>query len=124
MDGKTILIVDDEYDNRELIRTVAEEMIGCTAFLADNGEDALSLAFSHKPDLILLDLMIPGMDGFEVARRLKANPETTAIPIIAITALAQPEDRGRTFKAGCDDYIHKPFELDTLAGKIRKFVTC
>ncbi len=114
-----VLIVEDEPDNQEIVRAVVEEMVGVTAILAGDGLEALSIAQREKPDLVLLDLMLPRLDGYEVARKLKGDPETNGIPIIAITALARPKDRARALEAGCDDYVDKPFDLDLLERKIR-----
>ncbi len=114
-----VLIVEDEPDNQEIVRAVVEEMVGVAAILAGDGLEALSIAQRDKPDLVLLDLMLPRLDGYEVARKLKGDPETNGIPIIAITALARPKDRARALEAGCDDYVDKPFDLDLLERKIR-----
>ena len=118
-----VLIVEDEPDNQEIVRAVVEEMVGVTAILAGDGLEALSVAQRDKPDLVLLDLMLPRLDGYEVARKLKGDPETNGIPIIAITALARPKDRARALEAGCDDYVDKPFDLDLLERKIRGRLT-
>ncbi len=119
MRERQILIVEDEPDNREIVRTVVEDMLGCHAALAADGEEALSRAFEVLPDLVLLDLMLPRIDGYEVARRLRADPRTCHIPIVAITALVRPRDRTRAKEAGCDDYVDKPFDLDLLEKKIQ-----
>ena len=76
----------------------------------------------ERPDLILLDLMMPGMDGFEVARQLKADPLTASIPIVAVSALARPDDREAALAAGCNDFLRKPFELDDLEALIRTYL--
>src|SRR5512133_3806685 len=119
MELPRVLIVEDEPDNQEIVRAVVEEMVGASAILAGDGLEAVSVATREKPDLVLLDLMLPRLDGYEVARQLKGNPDTSAIPIIAITALARPKDRTRAVEAGCDDYVDKPFDLDLLERKIR-----
>ncbi len=118
------MIVEDEPDNREIVRAVVEEMVGCRAVLAADGLEALSRALEEPPALVLLDLMLPKVDGYEVARRLKGDPRTRSIPIIAITALARSADRDRALDAGCDDYVDKPFDLDALEQKIRTRVSC
>ncbi len=119
MEEHRVLIVEDEPDNREIVRAVVEEMVGCRATLAGDGIEAVSRAFDESPSLVLLDLMLPGIDGYEVARRLRADPRTSHVPIIAITALARPRDRARAVEVGCDDYVDKPFDLDLLSQKIK-----
>ncbi len=119
MGASRVLIVEDEPDNQEIVRAVVEDLVGCSAILAGDGVEALSKAAEESPDLVLLDLMLPRLDGYEVARRLKGEPKTQGIPIIAITALARPKDRARALEAGCDDYVDKPFDLDLLERKIR-----
>ena len=119
MERPRVLIVEDEPDNQEIVRAVVEEMVGCRAVLASDGLEALDRAAEELPNLVLLDLMLPKLDGYEVARRLKRDPLTRNVPIIAITALARPKDRVRATEAGCDDYVDKPFDLDLLERKIR-----
>jgi len=119
MDHRRVLIVEDEPDNQEIVRAVVEDMLGFQAVLAADGLEALSKAFQEVPSLVLLDLMLPKLDGYEVARRLKSDPRTCKVPIIAITALARPRDRLRALEVGCDDYVDKPFDLDALEVKIR-----
>jgi len=119
MERPRVLIVEDEPDNQEIVRAVVEDMVGCRAVLASDGLEALDRVSEEAPSLVLLDLMLPKLDGYEVARRLKGDPLTTSIPIIAITALARPKDRARAIDAGCDDYLNKPFDLDLLERKIR-----
>ena len=114
-----VLIVEDEPDNQAIVRAVVEEMVGCSAVLADDGLEALTKVSDQVPNLVLLDLMLPKLDGYEVARRLKGDPKTHNVPIIAITALARPADRTRALEAGCDDYVDKPFDLEALEQKIR-----
>jgi CheY-like chemotaxis protein len=119
MEPPRVLIVEDEPDNQEIVRAVVEDMVGCRALLAADGLEALRRASEETPDLVLLDLMLPKLDGYEVARRLRSEPLTRDVPIIAITALARPKDRMRAVEAGCDDYVDKPFDLDLLERKIR-----
>lgn len=119
MERPRVLIVEDEPDNQEIVRAVVEDMVGCHAVLASDGLEALSRASEQTPDLVLLDLMLPKLDGYEVARQLRRDPLTKNVPIIAITALARPKDRARASEAGCDDYVDKPFDLDLLERKIR-----
>ncbi|MCC7369805.1 MAG: response regulator [Chloroflexi bacterium] len=116
-DRKTVLIVDDEPDNREVVRSIIEDVLGLATITADNGLAALDRA-QDGPDLILLDLRMPGLSGFEVARRLKAAPATAAIPILAITALNEHNDLDAARAAGCLGCITKPFTNEALAQEI------
>ena len=122
MGQRRVLIVEDEPDNQEIVRAVVEDMVGCSAMLAADGVEALDRVSEELPSLVLLDLMLPRMDGYEVARRLKGDPRSSHIPIIAITALARPADRTRALEAGCNDYVDKPFDLDALEAKVRSMV--
>jgi putative two-component system response regulator len=116
--SKLVLIVEDEPDNREIIRTVVEDIMGHEAALAADGESALTAIGERVPDLILMDLMMPVLNGFETIHALKSQPATAAIPVIAISALSRARDQEQAFQAGADDYISKPFDLDLLAAKI------
>ena len=87
-----------------------------------DGEQALEMARAEAPDLILMDISLPGLDGWEATRRLKAMPETQAIPIIALTAHAMAGDREKCLEAGCNDYDTKPVEFPRLLGKIQEFI--
>ena len=119
---KLILIVEDEPDNREIMRTVVEELLGQRALLAGDGETALDLVRDRQPNLILMDLMMPILDGFEAIKRLKADPATAHIPIVAVTALGRSTDRQRALDIGADDYLSKPFDLDVLAKALSRFL--
>jgi signal transduction histidine kinase/ActR/RegA family two-component response regulator len=112
--SRTVLIVDDEPDNREVITSIVQEVLGHTVLTAANGHEALARA-QDGPDLVLLDLRMPGMSGFEVARELKRQPATAPIPIIAITALDDEDDRLDAMAAGCIGCVTKPFSEDALA---------
>lgn len=116
---RTILIAEDEPDNREVMRSVVEDVGGFRAVLAEDGEQAIELADTEKPDVALLDLLLPRLSGFEVARRLKANPSTAHIPLIAITALGRSRDKMEALEAGAADYVEKPFDVDILLEKIQ-----
>lgn len=120
---RLVLIAEDENDNREIMRAVVEDLLGYKALLAANGEEALHLASRHIPDIALVDLMMPVLDGFEAIRRLKADPTTAAIPVIAVTALSRPVDLQRAMKYGADSYLSKPFDLDLMASMIEEYVT-
>lgn len=110
---QTLLLVEDNADNALLIRELAEEM-GLRLLVATNGQHGLDLARAERPGVILLDLALPLVDGWEAARRLKADPRTAAIPIVAITARAMDGDEQRAISAGCDVYLSKPVDIDAL----------
>lgn len=115
---KRILLVEDNETNCDMLlrrlRRLGYEVSG-----AENGVSGLAAARSHAPDLILMDLSLPEMDGWEAARRLKADAATQRIPIIALTAYASESDRASALEAGCDDYETKPLDLEQLLKKIR-----
>lgn len=119
---KTVLIVEDEPDNRDIMCSVVQDVAGYRAVAVADGEQALAVVAGRPPDLILLDLILPGLDGFEVARRLKGDPATRGIPILAISALARTGDRDQALEMGCDDYVDKPFGLDDLVAKIHRLL--
>lgn len=104
-----ILVVDDILTNRRLLQAKLEARY-FEVLMAENGEQALEIAEAELPDIILLDVMMPGMDGYEVCRRLKANPTTAFIPVVMVTALSQQESRLEGLNAGADDFVTKPFD--------------
>lgn len=112
-----ILVADDTPANIELV----EGILGseCEILFAANGQDALTLATAELPDLILMDVMMPVMDGFESCQHLKAQPETTGIPVIFLTALADRQALMRAFGAGGVDYVSKPFHPDELRARVK-----
>jgi signal transduction histidine kinase/CheY-like chemotaxis protein len=112
--GRRVLIVEDEPDNQELMRTVVQDLLGGEAVVCGDGERAVFEAVEHPPSLILLDLMLPSLSGWEVARRLRQNQRTKTVPIIAVTALARPQERESALHAGCDGYLSKPFAPDDM----------
>ncbi len=114
---RTILVVDDEKDLIDLISYNLKRN-GYEVLCADNGNDAIDLAEKHLPDTILLDLMIPGIDGTEVARRLKGNPVTARIPIIMLTAKSEETDVIVGLTLGADDYVTKPFSMKILLARL------
>ncbi len=116
-----ILLVEDNEMNRDMLsRRLLKK--GYEVVMAMDGEQAIELAGTEAPDLILMDISLPGLDGWEATRRLKAMPETQAIPIIALTAHAMAGDREKCLEAGCDDYDTKPVEFPRLLGKIQGFL--
>ena len=119
---KKILIVEDHADMRELL-TWQIELMGFMPIPAKHGKEGVEKAVAEQPDLILLDIMMPGMDGWEAARTLRANPETKDIPILAATALFRDSDLKSCLDAGCNGYIVKPFTFQELQGKVREFIS-
>ncbi|HUP27837.1 MAG TPA: response regulator [Chloroflexia bacterium] len=120
--GKLVLIVEDEFDNREIMRAVVEDLLGYKALAAGDGVAALRAVEEQKPDLILMDLMMPVLDGFDTIRILKARAETRNIPVLAVTALSRPVDRDRALAEGAVDYLCKPFDIEALAKAIEQHV--
>lgn len=108
-----VLLVDDNEDNLLLLSFVVEQL-NCQIITAEDGKTTLDLAQSRQPDLILLDMMLPDLDGLEVLYRLRQNSLTKKIPVIAVTAMASKEDRDRIILAGCNAYISKPYSVDEL----------
>jgi CheY-like chemotaxis protein len=116
-----ILIVEDNEMNRDMLsRRLAKR--GYEVAIAIDGEQGLVMARTESPVLILMDMSLPGLDGWEVSRRLKADPQTKDIAIIAITAHAMAGDREKAIAAGCDDFDIKPVELTRLLGKIEALI--
>ena len=116
-----VLIVEDNSDMRHLLSLVIERLY-YVPVLARNGKDCLEKAIAEKPQLILMDMMMPIMDGWEAARVLRANPETKNIPILATTALFRPHELKTCLEAGCNGYIVKPFSFVDLETKIRELL--
>jgi two-component system cell cycle response regulator DivK len=106
-----ILVVEDNMDNYELVRFILERA-GYDVFLAVNGRDGVAAARFQKPDLILMDLTMPEMDGWIAAEKLKADDATKSIPLYALTAHTLPSERKRAMEAGCDGYVSKPIHMD------------
>ncbi len=116
-----ILVVDDDEMNRDMLSRRLERK-GYQIELAVNGLEAVEKATANHPDLILMDLSMPVLDGYEATRRLKAAPDTKAIPIIGLSAHAMVGDREKALQAGCDDYDTKPVELPRLLGKLDQYL--
>jgi DNA-binding response OmpR family regulator len=110
----TVLVVDDDLTVRDVVRRYLE-LAGHEVALADNGEDALAWIASHRPDLVVLDLMLPGIDGLEVCRRLR---QTSSVPVVMLTALGEEENRIAGLQLGADDYVTKPFSPRELALRV------
>ena len=113
-----ILYVEDNEDNVYML-TRRLERAGYEVVVASDGERGVAVAHAERPDLILMDLSLPVLDGWEAARRLKNSEETRAIPVIALSAHAMPGDREKALEAGCDDYDPKPISMPSLLAKIR-----
>lgn len=116
--GKRILVVDDDRNLRKIIQTNLE-LAGYDVSTAPNGEEAMQLLDVMQPDLVVLDVMMPLMDGYEVARRIRRHPSNTHVPIIMLTAKSEVEDKLAGFEAGADDYITKPFGPQELLARVR-----
>ena len=119
--SKRILLVEDEADNMQILR----DLLGADYEIdeAGNGERALAAVAAKRPDLILMDIQLPVMDGYEATRRLKADPALRSIPVIAITSYAMGEDEARARAAGCDDFVPKPYSPRELLAKIRQYLS-
>ncbi len=114
--AKILLVEDNELNRDMLSRRLTRR--GYTVVVAEDGEQALEMARSERPDLVLMDMSLPGIDGWEATRRLRADPGIAGIRVIALTAHAMAGDRERALEAGCNDYDTKPVEMDRLLQKI------
>ena len=119
--SKRILVVEDQEDNRKIVRDLVTAS-GYEVVEAATGEEGLEAAARERPDLILMDIQLPGIDGYEVTRRIKANPDLRQIPIIAVTSFALSGDDKKAFAAGCDGYVTKPFSPRLLLAKIKEYL--
>jgi two-component system cell cycle response regulator DivK len=114
-------VVEDQDDNRQILR----DLLGSAGFdliEAESGEDALAALGRRRPDLILMDIQLPVMDGYEATRRIRADPEFAAIPIIAVTSYALAGDEAKALAAGCNAYVTKPFSPRALLAKVREYL--
>jgi two-component system cell cycle response regulator DivK len=118
---KIILVVEDQEDNRRILRDLLTSA-GYEILEATNGGDALTAAASHRPDLILMDIQLPVVDGYEATRRIKADPVLGAIPVIVITSYALSGDEAKARAAGCDDYVTKPYSPRLVLSKVREYL--
>jgi two-component system cell cycle response regulator DivK len=117
-----ILIVEDQDDNRKILRDLLTHA-GYELIEALNGQEGVRLAGVERPDLILMDIQLPVLDGYAATRRIKADPALRAIPIIAVTSYALSGDDVKAREAGCDDYVTKPFSPRALLAKVREHLT-
>ena len=118
--AKVLLVEDNEMNRDMLSRRLIRR--GFEVVFALNGKEGVELARSEKPDIILMDMSLPIMDGWEATRRVKADDVTRTVPVIGLTAHAMAGDREKAIEAGCDDYDTKPVEIDRLVGKIEKLL--
>jgi two-component system, cell cycle response regulator DivK len=118
---KKVLIIEDHSDMRELLMWQIE-LMGFMPVTAKRGKEGVEMALSEKPELIIMDIMMPGMDGWEAAREIRAHPETKDIPILAATALFRDSDLKTCMEAGCSGFIVKPFTFQELQGKVRELI--
>jgi CheY-like chemotaxis protein len=117
-----ILYVEDNDDNVYMLKTWLELLNGFEVVVAEDGEKGCKMAATERPDVILMDLEMPGVDGWEATRRLKSNPETHEIPVIALSAHAVSGTRERALAAGCDEFDTKPIDFERLVGTIRRLL--
>ena len=118
---KRILVIEDQEDNRQIVSDLMAAS-GYELIEATTGEEGIAAAARERPDLILMDIQLPGIDGYEVTRRIKANPQLKSIPIIAVTSYALSGDDKKAFAAGCDGYVTKPYSPRLLLAKIREYL--
>jgi two-component system, cell cycle response regulator DivK len=118
---KRILVIEDQEDNRRILRDLLSS-VGYELIEAENGEDGVAAAAAERPDLILMDIQLPLLDGYEATRRIKAQPALSAIPIIAVTSYALSGDEDKARAAGCEGYVTKPFSPRELLAKIREYL--
>jgi two-component system, cell cycle response regulator DivK len=116
-----VLIIDDNQDMRELVKTTLE-FLTYTVICAKDGKEGLEEAELEKPDLILMDIMMPGMSGWEATRLLRTKPDTKDVPILAMTAMSRQMNVDACFEAGCTDYILKPFSFLDLQERVRRLL--
>jgi len=122
--ARRILIVEDEEANIDVVRNILEIMLDQDdLFVARDGHEGIKMAYEHDPEIILMDLSLPKLDGWEVARSLKSNPRFKKVPILALTAHAMVGDREKALEAGCDDYYAKPIEVDEFIHFMRPYLT-
>ena len=116
-----ILVIEDNEDNRRIVRDLLTN-VGYEVIEAVTGQEGVTAAETQGPELILMDIQLPDFDGYEATRRIKADPNLSSIPIIAVTSYALSGDDVRAFEAGCDAYVTKPFSPRELLAKIREYL--
>ena len=121
MMNKTILVIEDHEDNRRIMRDLLTSS-GYEVIEAVTGEEGVTAAENYRPNLILMDVQLPGMNGYEAVQRIKANPDLQRIPIIVVTSYALSGEDVKAFEAGCDAYVSKPFSPRKLLTKIREYL--
>jgi two-component system cell cycle response regulator DivK len=119
--NERILVIEDQEDNRQILRDLLTSA-DFEVIEAEDGEAGLAAAAAHRPDLILMDIQLPGIDGYEATRRLKADPGLHDIPIIVVTSYALAGDDDKARAAGCDAYISKPYSPRQLLAKVREYL--
>ena len=119
--SKRILVVEDTEDNRRILRDLLTRA-GYELIEATDGEAGVTMAATHRPDLILMDIQLPVFDGYEATRRIRANPDTQNIPIIAVTSYALSGDESKALAAGCDGYVAKPFSPRKILAMVQEFL--
>ena len=119
--SRRVLVIEDTLDNRQIIRDLLVNS-GYEVIEAADGGAGVAMAAEVKPDLILMDIQLPVLDGYEATRRIKANPDLAGIPIIAVTSYALSGDEAKTKAAGCDGYVAKPFSPRELLAMVKKFL--
>lgn len=121
MGNKRILYVEDNFHNKRLVRKILTAR-GYTVLEAEDGHTGVEMALAERPDLILMDINIPGLDGIEATRMIKSDDKTSAIPVIALTANAMRGDRERFLAAGCDNYLPKPISTSDLLSVVASYL--
>lgn len=121
MTVRRILVVEDNPKNLKLVRDVLVHW-GYEVLVATSGEDGVRVATEQQPDLVLMDLQLPGMDGTEALHRIRSAPARTAVPVVAVTAFAMNDDRERALRSGFDGYIEKPISVRDLQGQVQRFL--
>lgn len=117
----TVLVIEDDEENLALVSSLVNSF-GNDVLSARTAHDGYDLIMSHNPDMILLDLRLPGMNGWELAAQLKSQTDTASIPIVAVSVEVESSDRRRAIDAGCDDYLAKPFPIDALRQMLIKYL--
>jgi two-component system, cell cycle response regulator DivK len=119
---KRILVVEDQQDNRQILRDLLRNT-GYELVEAEDGLEAVAAVASKRPDLILMDIQLPNMDGYEATRQIRSNPDNKDIPIIAVTSYALSGDGGKAIEAGCDAFVAKPYSPRQLLARIREYLS-